>query len=82
MWGEALGFGVSAGTLTLGAVLTPHWTRYVMGSGAVVLYWWSGRAASRELGQANAALLQGRLDEIRARYNVDTLWSFAHPAIF
>lgn len=82
MWGEALGFGVSVGTLSLGAVLTPHWTRYVMGSGALVLYWWSGRAATRERNGANAALLHERLDEIRSRYNVDTLWSFAHPAIF
>lgn len=82
LWGEALGFGVSVGTLTLAAVLAEGWTRYVMVTGAVLLYWWSGRAASRELNGANAALLQSRLDEIRARYNVDTLWSFAHPAIF
>ncbi len=81
-WNETLGYAVSVGTLVLGALLTPNWTRYVMGAGAAGLYAASYGAASRVMAEKHRAVRAARLGELNQAYSLDTFWSFAHPAIY
>ena len=81
-WNETLGYAISVGTLALGALLTPNWTRYVMGVGAVGLYAASYGAASRVMAEKNRAIRAARLEELHQTFPLDTFWSFAHPAIY
>ncbi len=80
--GEALGYAATVVTLAYAAYKVENWSRYIMGGGASLFYMGSFMAASRAMGEANERLRIERLMAIRARYRVDTFWSFAHPAIY
>ncbi len=81
-WGEAFGYTIAIGTLGAATVISEHWTRYVMGLGAVGLYGLSFRASSRLMAEKNLVLTRTRLAEIKATYSLNIFWSFAHPAIY
>ncbi|MFB0517205.1 MAG: tol-pal system YbgF family protein [Candidatus Neomarinimicrobiota bacterium] len=80
--GEALGYAIGTGTLAMGAAIVPHWTRYVMGLGAVGVYMVSFKASKRLMEDRNLGIREARLVEINQAYSLDTFWSFAHPAIY
>jgi tetratricopeptide (TPR) repeat protein len=79
---ETLGYAISFSTLALGAIVTPNWTRYVMGLGAVGVYMVSFKASKRLMQDRNLGIREARLEEINRAYSLDTFWSFAHPAIY
>lgn len=79
---ETLGYAISFSTLALGAIVTPNWTRYAMGLGAVGIYVVSFKASKRLLEDRNLTIREQRLAEINTAYSLDTFWKFAHPAIY
>ena len=80
--GEGLGWIIGTGTLAVGALTTDHWTRYLMGAGALGLYVVSYRATKKLMVEKNAGIRSAAILSVWERYSVSTFWSFGHPAVF
>lgn len=80
--GEGLGYIIGTGTLTIAALSTSHWTRYLMGIGALGLYTVSFKATRNLMKEKNSDIRSAAIMSIREKYSLNTFWSFAHPAVF